>query len=365
MGLDVFENAHDFFVHERIGVRDGYVQQDVLRPRNEVVVQQRRAQRRLGHRLGAVVAFGHGHGHMGAAAVAHHLRDIGEIDVHQIALHGDDLGDALRRRCQDVVGLAEGLLEREAPVDLENVLVVDDEQRIDVLPQLLDAAERLLVTDLALDGQRRGDDGHRQQSHLPGQFGDDGRSARTRAAAYAGRDEDHLRTDLLELLADFGQRLDRGAAPVLGIVARAEPLGPEADFPLHGAFVQRLLVRVADHEGHAPDAEVPHVVHGVASGPADSDHRDNRPVRTRSLDFRHQFVCHIVFPNYPNNLNYPFSPAGKRVSAAFTNPALPQTPLLGGNLPQRSRGFSRDFDRNADERIRPKSPRPRPPRNSC
>ena len=72
-----------------------------------------------------------------------------------------------------------------------------------------------------------------------------------------------------------------------------------------------------------------------------------------------------LFPNYPNNLNYPFSPAGKRVSAAFTNPALPQTPLLGGNLLQRSRGFSRDFDRNADERIRPKSPRPRPPRNSC
>ena len=40
---------------------------------------------------------------------------------------GDDLGDALGSRCEDVVGLAEGLFEREAAVHLDDVLVVDDQ----------------------------------------------------------------------------------------------------------------------------------------------------------------------------------------------------------------------------------------------
>ena len=81
---------------------------------------------------------------MGAAAVAHHLRDIGEIDVHQIALHGDDLGDALRRRTQNVVGLAKRLLERQAPVYFEDILVVDNQQRIDILAQFL--IESILIS---------------------------------------------------------------------------------------------------------------------------------------------------------------------------------------------------------------------------
>jgi hypothetical protein len=68
------------------------------------------------------------------------------------------------------------------------------------------------IPDLALDGQRRGDDGHGQQPHLLGQLGDDGRCSRARSAAHAGGDEEHLRTGLFEHLTDFGQRLDGRAA---------------------------------------------------------------------------------------------------------------------------------------------------------
>ena len=92
--------------------------------------------------------------HMGAAAVSHDLRHVGEIDVHQVALHRDDLGDALGRRTQNVVGLAERLLERQAPVYFEDILVVDNQQRIDILAQFLDPAESLFVADFTLDGQR-------------------------------------------------------------------------------------------------------------------------------------------------------------------------------------------------------------------
>ena len=294
VGLNILQNLHHLLVHQGVGVRHRNIQQDVLGARNQVVIQQRGAQRRFGHRLGALVAVGRSHGHMRPAAVAHHLRDIGEVDVHQIALDGDDLRDTLGRRGQNVVGLAESLLQREAAVDFQNVFVVDDQQRIGVLAQLLDTAERLFVTDLALDGQRRGDDGHGQQPHLLGQLGDDGRCSRARSAAHAGGDEEHLRTGLFEHLTDFGQRLDGRAAAVLRIVPGSETFGAEADLPLNGAFVERLLVGVADHERNAPDPEVPHMVYGIAPCAADADHRNDRAVRARDLDFRHQFVCHIV-----------------------------------------------------------------------
>ena len=91
------------------------------------MVEQRRFERRAGHLCGAVLAFGRSHRHVGAAAVAHHLRHVGEVDVDHVAFDGDDLGDALGSRCEDVVGLAEGLFEREAAVHLDDVLVVDDQ----------------------------------------------------------------------------------------------------------------------------------------------------------------------------------------------------------------------------------------------
>ena len=288
MRLDILQNAHHLLVHQRVGVRHRNVQQDILRTRDQVVIQERRTQRSLGCSLGAVVAFGRSHGHMRAAAIAHHLRHIGEVDVHQVAFDRDDLGDALRRRTQDVVGLAERLLERQAPVYFENILIVDNQQRIDILAQFLDPAESLFVADLTLDGQRRGNDRHSQQPHLLGQLGDDGRSARTRTAAHAGRDEQHPSPGLFEVLADFRQRLDCGTAAVLRVVPRTEPY-----LLLHGTLVQRLLVGIANHERHAPYTQVPHMVHGIPAGTADTYHHNDRPVRLRGFDFRHQFVCHI------------------------------------------------------------------------
>ena len=70
-------------------------------------------------------------------------------------------------------------------------------------------------------------------------------------------------------------------------------LGAEAYLQLHGALIQRLLVGIANHERHAPYTQVPHMVHGIPAGTADTDHHNDRPVRFRGFDFRHQFVCHI------------------------------------------------------------------------
>ena len=260
---------------------------------------------------------------MGAAAVSHDLRHVGEIDVHQVALHRDDLGDALGRRTQNVVGLAERLLERQASVYFENILVIDDQQRIHVLPQLLDAPESLLVADLAFDGQRRSDDRHGQQSHLLGQLGDDGRRARTRSAAHARRDEEHARPRLFEVLTNLRQRLHGRAAAVFRVVSGPQSLCAEAYLQLHGTLVQRLLVGVTNQKRHTPYTEVPHMVHGIAAGTADAHHHNDRTVRLRGFDLRHQFVCHISnsflhilnyksFPQPASRLQFPTSAESRR-----------------------------------------------------
>ena len=54
-----------------------------------------------------VFAIGGCHGHVDAALVVHDVRDIGEVDIDQIALDSDDFRDAFCRRCQNVIGFAE------------------------------------------------------------------------------------------------------------------------------------------------------------------------------------------------------------------------------------------------------------------
>ena len=66
--------------------------------------------------------------HVGPAAVAHHLRHVGEIDIDQVAFHGDDLGNAFGGGGQNIVGLAERLLEREAAVNFEDIFIVDNQE---------------------------------------------------------------------------------------------------------------------------------------------------------------------------------------------------------------------------------------------
>ena len=56
----------------------------------------------------------------------------------------------------------------------------------------------------------------------------------------------------------------------------AEAFPSQLDLLRNGAFVQCLTVGIADHELHILDAEVPHVIHGIAAGSADAHHHDYR-----------------------------------------------------------------------------------------
>jgi len=69
----------------------------------------------------------------------HDRPHVGEVEVDE-AGNRDQVGDALNDLAQDVVGLPERVEDRRAPLDdREELLVRNDDERVDVLAQLADA----------------------------------------------------------------------------------------------------------------------------------------------------------------------------------------------------------------------------------
>ena len=159
--------------------------------------------------------------------------------------------------------------------DREQLLVGDDDDGVDRVDQLVDAALGLLHAALALEGERLGDDGDGERAHFAGQRGDDRRGAGAGAAAQAGGDEHHV--GAFERLDDLVGVFERGLAADLGIGAGAEAVGQldaELELDRGARHPQRLQVGVGDHEIHALDAGVDHAVDGVAAAAAHADDLD-------------------------------------------------------------------------------------------
>ena len=164
-------------------------------------LEQRRADRRLRRLDGAVLAAGHADAHQRRAGVLHDGAHVGEVEVDE-AGHRDEVGDALHALAQHVVGDLEGLDDRRAPLDdLQQPVVRDDDERVDLVAQALDAVRGLARAALALERERARDDADGERAELLGELGDDRRGAGAGAAALAGGDEDHVRA--LERLAQL------------------------------------------------------------------------------------------------------------------------------------------------------------------
>ena len=112
------------------------------------------------------VALGLAGAHHRLAHLAHHRADVGEVEIDQ-AGHHHQVGDAAHARVQHLVGHLEGVGEGRLLVgDPEQVLVRDDDQRVDVLLQLLDARFGELHAVRALEVERLGDDADGQDALL-------------------------------------------------------------------------------------------------------------------------------------------------------------------------------------------------------
>ena len=160
--------------------------------------------------------------HHRLAHFAHHRADVGEVEVDE-AGHDHQVGDSANALLEHLVGHLERFLEgRFRSGEAEQILVGDDDQRVDMLLQLFDARIGRAAAARAFERERLGDDADGQDALVARGLGDDRRGAGAGAAAHAGGDEAHVRA--VERALDFLERLFGGGAADLGPRARAEAL---------------------------------------------------------------------------------------------------------------------------------------------
>src|SRR6476659_6742099 len=155
-----------------------------------------------------------------ACGLAHDRPHVREVEVDE-SRDGDQVGDALHALAQDVVGHAERVDDRGLLFDhLKQPVVLDHDQRVDPIAEGRDPLLRLLCPPPSLEAEGLRDDSDGERAELAAELGDNGRAAGARAAAFAGRDEDHVRAlqSFLELVAT----LLRCGLPHCGIRAAAD-----------------------------------------------------------------------------------------------------------------------------------------------
>ena len=253
--------------------------------------QQRAGHRLLGGDAGAVRAAGHRGAHHGLAGLAHHGAHVLEVDVH-MAGHVDDLGNAADRVFQHIVGVGKGLILGDVVAEhLEQLFVQDHDQRVDVGFELGQAGVGVVHAAPPFPVEGLGDHAHRENAHLLGHTCDHGRSAGARAAAHAGRDEQHVRA--FDRGTDVFDRVLRRMAAFFRLAARSEAADAKLDGAVGGTARQGLRIGVGADELDAADAAIDHVFDGVAAAAADPDHLD-LGAQVEFLDFNH-FYGHVCF----------------------------------------------------------------------
>ena len=202
-----------------------------------------------------LLAGGFAGAHHRLAHLAHDGADVGEVEIDQAFLD-HQVGDAGDARVEHLVGHREGVGEGGLLVgDPEQVLVRDDQQRVDGLLQFDDAGLGKAHAALALEVERLGDDADRQDADVRARLARHGRGAGAGAAAHAGGDEHHVRAG--QVVADLVDHLlGRGAAD-FGLRAGAESFGDlhaHLDDALGLGQGQRLRVGIGDDEVDALQA---------------------------------------------------------------------------------------------------------------
>ena len=196
---------------------------------------------------------------------AHDGLDVGEVDIDEAGLD-DDVRDAHHALTQNVVGHAEGLLQRRALLDnVEQPVVRNDDHRVDMRLELLDGGVCLAHAARTLKGEGLRHHAHRETPRLLGCLRDDRRRAGAGAATHASHDEDHVRTcdHLCDLLVAFVRgrsarlRAAAGAEAARRAGAEAKPVGRERginclDVGINGPEFDSLR-RVLSKLDHAVD----------------------------------------------------------------------------------------------------------------
>ena len=281
--------VHHFvdFLHLQ-AARGGDVDQHALGPGEVDPFEQRRSHGLFGGDARAIHPGGAGRTHHGHAHFAHHRAHVLEVDVNEARIV-DDFSDTADGVTQNVVSRLEGFFHRHIVAQHVHQLVVeDDDQRVDVLLQFDDARFGHFQA-LAFETERLGHHGNGQDAHFARHFGDDRRCAGTGAAAHAGGDEDHVRTR--QRLGDLFALFHRGIAPDFRLGTGPQPILAEPQFFVCDAALQGLRVGVGSDELDAHHPLADHVIDGIAAGAANADNLDDRPQIVDAVflvdDFKH------------------------------------------------------------------------------
>src|SRR5262245_28216242 len=265
---------------ERQVAASGDVYQNAFGAVDRSLFEERAGDRALRRVHGAVFADRVPGTHQRKTHALHDRADVGEIDVDK-AGDGDQVGDALNRLAQDVVGHFERVRNRHVAVGrMQQPFVRDCDQSVDYRAELFQTRLGLAHAVAALEGIRFRDDGDRQRVEFGRERGDDRRGAGAGAASQTDGYENHV--GVFQHLQDLLGVFERGVAPDLGVGARAQTFGePRAELHPDRRLrpVERLKVCVCYQELDTLDAGIDHVIYGVASAAADADDFDSRARR--------------------------------------------------------------------------------------
>jgi len=277
VGIDQFLDVVGGLVdlHQAHVVAAGNRDNDALGPLHRNAVEERVGDCLLGSFDGAVVAFGFAGAHHRLAHFAHHRTNVCEVEIDEPG-HHHKISDPAHALLEYLVRHLERFLEGRVRVgDQKQVLIGNDDQRVDMLLQLLDAGIGRAHAAIAFEAERLRHHTHRQNATITRCLGDDRGRAGTGAATHAGGDEAHMRA--FERAFDLIKRLLGCGAPDFRTGARAKALGnleAKLNTPIGSARVERLRIGVGDDEFDTLHVGGDHVGDRIPSGPADADDAD-------------------------------------------------------------------------------------------
>ena len=143
-----------------------------------------------------------------------------------------------------------------------------------MLGNLIHAIECLLYFVVALKPEGNGDNSHCQDACILGALGDDGGCSRACASAHAGRDE-HRACTVVEHLLDLIEACQGSLLGSFRPVAGSQTVFSQLQMIGHWRVVECFLVGVAQYVGNIVNALPVHVVDGISSATAHSNHLDD------------------------------------------------------------------------------------------
>ena len=220
--LNVVANFADFVNGDFFGTGNDE-QQNVFGSLDFVVVQQRRVQGFGNGVLCPACTYCCGTPHDCCTTVGQHCSRIAQIDVLRVVV-GNDFGNAPSSRGKYFIGFRKTGLETQVSIYLTQLIIVDDNQRIDILTQVLHPDVGLIVSDFSFKLKRNGYNTHRKDFHFLSHTGNNGCSARSRTAAHSGSDENHFGIGS-QHVADFLHTLHSRLLSNLWIGTRTKAFG--------------------------------------------------------------------------------------------------------------------------------------------